>query len=323
MADRADSRAGIYLTGTTRHLPAGSDYEYFCDAVADLYVGVRPDVPDGRFDADFALYRLGGTDLGFLSTPGVPASRGRHSLRRLPDDAVFVNFSRADWTLDHLGTTWTVPGGFAFMIDNEQPFRVAFDPARRMRLYSLRIPRATLGAATRDGIRRADETVVSSESGRHLATQMSLLATMIDAGAVTTASLMAPVVVDLARSLLHPGERAAPTRLARLMDIARGRLTDPGFDLAALAQESHWSVRTVQAAFSAGGLSFSDWLTGERLDLARAMLADPAWETRGVAHVAYAAGFTDPSTFFRAFRRRFGTTPGAARHHPDAPLDAV
>jgi AraC-like DNA-binding protein len=231
----------------------------------------------------------------------------------LPDDAIFVNFSRAGWTLDHLGTTWTVPGGSAFVIDNEQSFRIAFDPARRMRLYSLRIPRAALGPATAGAVRRADETVTSSETGRHLATQMSLLATMIDTGAVTTASLMAPVVVDLVRSLLHPGDRAAPTRLARLMDISRGRLTDPGFGLAALARESHWSVRTVQAAFAAEGLSFSDWLTRERLELARAMLTDPAWETRGVAHVAYAAGFTDLSTFFRAFRRRFGMTPGSVR----------
>jgi transcriptional regulator GlxA family with amidase domain len=145
---------------------------------------------------------------------------------------------------------------------------------------------------------------------------MSLLATMIDAGAVTTASLMAPVVVDLVRSLLRPNEQAAPTRLVALMAIARGRLTDPGFDLAALARESHWSVRTVQAAFAAEGLSFSDWLSGERLELARAMLNDPAWRSHSVAHVAYATGFIDTSTFFRAFRRRFGITPGSAR--PDA-----
>jgi AraC-like DNA-binding protein len=150
--------------------------------------------------------------------------------------------------------------------------------------------------------------VTFSESGRHLATQMSLVATMIDTAAIETASLMAPVVVDLVRSLLHPGDQAAPARLARLMDISRGRLTDPGFDLAALARESRWSVRTVQAAFSAEGLSFSDWLTGERLELARAMLTDPVWETRSIAHLACAAGFTDTSTFFRAFRQRFGIT---------------
>jgi len=314
MADSADSQAGIYLTGTTRHLPAGRDYEYFCDAVADLYVGIRPDLPDGRFDADFALYRLGDTRLGFLSTPPVPASRGPASLRQLPDDAVFVNFSRAAWTLDHLGTAAAVPAGSAFVIDNEQPFRIAFDPSRRMRLYSLRIPRDALGPVTVGTIRRADETVTSSEPGRRLSAQMSLLATMIDTGAVTTASLMAPAVVDLLRLLVHPGDQDAPTRLARLMDISRSRLTDPGFDLAAVARESHWSARTVQAAFAAEGLSFSDWLTSERLDLARAMLADPAWGNRSIAHVAHAAGFTDSSTFFRAFRRRYGTTPGSTRH---------
>jgi AraC-like DNA-binding protein len=313
MANRADSRPGAYLTGTTRHLPPGRDYEYFCDAVADLYVGVRPEVPDGRFDADFALYRLGGTQLGYLSTPGIPASRGPQSLRRLPDDAVFVNFSRAGWTLDHLGTAWTVPGGLAFVIDNEQSFRVGWDRARRMRLYSLRVPRAALGPTTAGTVRRAGQTVASSTAGRHLATQMSLLAAMIDQGAVATASLMAPVAVDLVRALLHPRERDAPTRLDQLMDIARGRLSDPAFDLPALAQEARWSVRTVQAAFAAEGLSCRDWLTGERLELARAILADPAGPDVSVALAARAAGFTDLSTFHRAFRRRFGTTPAAVR----------
>lgn len=319
MAGSADPQAGIDLAGTTRHLPAGRDYEYFCDAVADLYTGIRPDKPDGRFEADFALYRLGGTRLGLLSTPPVPASRGRSSLRQLPDDAVFVNFSRAAWTLDHLGAASAVPAGSAFVIDNEQPFRIAFGPSRRMRLYSLRIPRAALGPVSAGTIRQADATVTSSEPGRRLSAQMSLLATMIDTGTVTTASLMAPVVVDLLRLLLHPadhpGGRDAPTRLARLMGISRGRLTDAGFDLAALARESHWSARTIQAAFAGQGLSFSDWLTGERLDLARTMLTEPAWRNRSIARIAHAAGFTDPSTFFRAYRRRFGTTPGSARHH--------
>jgi AraC-like DNA-binding protein len=97
------------------------------------------------------------------------------------------------------------------------------------------------------------------------------------------------------------------------MGISRCRLSDPGFGLAAVARESHWSVRTVQAAFAAEGLSFSDWLAAERLELARAMLADPGWEARSIAHVAYAAGFAEASTFHRAFRRRFGITPGSAR----------
>lgn len=307
------------LIGSTRDQPPGRAYDYFRGAVADVYVGCRPqrraDDPAG-YDAEFGLYRLGGTRLAFLSAPGGNASRDRRSLRQMPDDALFVNFSRGDWAIDHLGTQWTVPGGAAFVIDNEQSFEAAFDPTRRMRLYSLRIPRAALGLTTKEAVRRADETVISSEPGRHLATQMGLLATMIDTGAVPTASLMAPVVVDLVRSLLHPGDRPAPTRLARLMEISRGRLTDPGFDLAALADESHWSIRTVQSAFSAEGLSFSDWLTGQRLDLARAMLGDPAWESTSIARVAHAAGFSDTSHFFRAFRRRFATTPGALRPRP-------
>lgn len=298
------------LTGSTRRLPPGTAYDYFRGAIADMYVGCRPQQRDGHYDAEFGIYRLGDTRLAYLSAPGGTASRDRRSP---PDDAMFVNFSRGDWTIDHLGTEWAVPGGSAFVIDNEQSFEVAFDPTRRMRLYSLRIPRTVLGPATKESVRRAAETVASSESGRHLATQMGLLATMIDTGAVRTATLMAPVVVDLVRALLRPAGRAAPTRLARLMEIARGGLTDPAFDLAELASRSRWSVRTVQSAFAAEGLTFGDWLTGQRLDLAHVMLSDPAWEHTSIARIAHAAGFIDTSHFFRAFRRRFATTPGTIR----------
>jgi hypothetical protein len=166
MAGSADSQAGIYLTGTTRHLPAGRDYGYFCDAVADLYVGIRPDKPDGRFDADFALYRLGDTSLGFLSTPPVPASRDRRSLRQLPDDAVFVNFSRAAWTLDHLGTASAVPAASAFVIDKRAavPDRVRSIPADAVVFAAHRPGRSRPGHRRHDQPGRRDGDIVRTRS---------------------------------------------------------------------------------------------------------------------------------------------------------------
>jgi AraC-like DNA-binding protein len=43
------------------------------------------------------------------------------------------------------------------------------------------------------------------------------------------------------------------------------------------------------------------------------MLADPDHDRQTIAALAYEAGFGDLSYFNRAFRRRFGMTPGEAR----------
>lgn len=50
----------------------------------------------------------------------------------------------------------------------------------------------------------------------------------------------------------------------------------------------------------------------ERLGRAHRMLSDPA-ERRGIAEIAEANGFFEPSTFSRAFRREFGATPREIR----------
>ncbi|WP_390623387.1 helix-turn-helix domain-containing protein [Subtercola endophyticus] len=64
--------------------------------------------------------------------------------------------------------------------------------------------------------------------------------------------------------------------------------------------------------FSVGSL-FSEWLSAERLDIARDRITDPAWQSRSIARIAASAGFADVSTFHRAFRQRFGVTPGSLR----------
>ena len=59
------------------------------------------------------------------------------------------------------------------------------------------LPRAALSPTSTEAVRRADETVTSPESGRQSRRPDEPLAVMIDTGVNTTASQMAPAVVDL------------------------------------------------------------------------------------------------------------------------------
>ena len=304
---RAD--AAVIARGTTRGLPPGDDYDYFCAAVAEVYVGVRPQPPHAAFPADYALYDLGATKLGVLSTPSVVGVRDRRAMAAHPDDAVFLNFSRSPWTAQHLGRTWQVPRGVPFALDNDRPFTVVPAPRSRLQLYSLRVPRDALTSR----VRALDDALVRARAGSHVARQVALLADLVDAGRLDVAATMADVVVALLDGVAHTGAPPAAARLAAYKTAALEHLGDPSYGVTSLARSFACSARTVQAAFAAGGETFGEWLAGERLELARRVLADPRTRDVPLHRVAARCGYAGTSAFHRAFRRRFGVTPGSVR----------
>lgn len=78
----------------------------------------------------------------------------------------------------------------------------------------------------------------------------------------------------------------------------------------AVARMLNLSARTFQRRLQEEGTSFQVLLDETRRTLARQYLAQP--ELR-LLEIAYLLGFSDPSNFFRAFKRWFGTTPKAFR----------
>jgi AraC-like DNA-binding protein len=77
-----------------------------------------------------------------------------------------------------------------------------------------------------------------------------------------------------------------------------------------IAESLHVSSRTLQRRLKEEGTSFMDLLRDTRLQLARKYLRQPS---RSVVETAYMLGFSEPSTFSRAFKRWTGEAPGEYR----------
>ncbi len=77
-----------------------------------------------------------------------------------------------------------------------------------------------------------------------------------------------------------------------------------------VAQALHLSERTLQRRLQDERTSFQQLLDDTRRELAEQYLAQP---NLTLLEIAYLLGFADPSNFFRAFRRWFGSTPGEYR----------
>lgn len=99
-------------------------------------------------------------------------------------------------------------------------------------------------------------------------------------------------------------------RLDRVMDYIAAHIDAP-IELAGLAREAGLSVNTLQRLFRAShDTTVLDYVRRLKLERARdALRADGI----SVAEAAFLAGYSNPANFVTAFKRAFGTTPGALR----------
>lgn len=82
--------------------------------------------------------------------------------------------------------------------------------------------------------------------------------------------------------------------------------------VAQVAAMLNMSPRTLQRRLHGEGESFSEVVDGLRREMAPVLLRDPE---SAIYEVAYLLGYGEPSTFFRAFRRWHGRSPGEYRDH--------
>jgi AraC-like DNA-binding protein len=124
-------------------------------------------------------------------------------------------------------------------------------------------------------------------------------------------ALAAGATRDAAEIAKGRGMRAARLRAIKA-DIAQ-HLADRDVSAGALARRQGVAPRYVRKLFESEGTSLSRFVLNQRLLRVHRMLADPRYGHHTISAIAYHVGFTDLSTFNRAFRRHFGATPKDVR----------
>ena len=100
------------------------------------------------------------------------------------------------------------------------------------------------------------------------------------------------------------------SELGRIASLLATQLTDTLPDKTLIASQLGMSERTLQRRLKEEGTSFQALLDRTRHYLARELLRN----TRvPLTDVALQLGFSEPSTFFRAFKKWEGMTPGQFR----------
>jgi AraC-like DNA-binding protein len=105
----------------------------------------------------------------------------------------------------------------------------------------------------------------------------------------------------------------AAARLRLVQRDILDNLSDPGLHIEDVARRHGITPRYIQLLFKNEGTTFTDFVRDSRLDRAYRRLKEHRTNPVTVSGVAYEYGFSDISTFSRAFRQRFKTTPSEAR----------
>ncbi|GAA1234562.1 hypothetical protein GCM10009608_82150 [Pseudonocardia alaniniphila] len=118
------------------------------------------------------------------------------------------------------------------------------------------------------------------------------------------------------------GDGSAAVLLDMMRSHVREHLADPELRVEELARRHHISVRHAYTLFKRIGTTPGAYLHEQRLLAAQAMLSDPRYDRLAISSIAAAVGILDLSTFERAFRRQYGTTPASWRreHRRSGPI---
>jgi AraC-like DNA-binding protein len=295
-------------------IPVASKFEAYREHLSPIFDVARTrDVADddaARGDA----YLIGDLWLFHTEFPARRYIRTLDRIRRDGVDFIIVNyFARGGWRENLDGRT-TVPGRPLQMRDCARPFDLEMT---RTEAYGVVLRREQI--EDRIGDLGALDRPFSSPFAPFLQDYLQLLGQQAPTLPVEMGNAIEAATYDLFAASLRPSrdmtERARPalhaTLAARAKRYIRDRLEDPGLDPESIGRDLGLSRRTLYRLFEpAGGVQ--RYILNARLDRVYAFLT--ANETsEPIVEVASRFHFESKGAFWRAFKLRFGMTPGDAR----------
>ena len=102
-------------------------------------------------------------------------------------------------------------------------------------------------------------------------------------------------------------------RLAAIKADILANLDDGKLNATTVATRHRLTVRYMHKLFESDGITYSEFVLGERLARAYRLLTNPLHSGRAISTIAFELGFNDLSYFNRTFRRRYSATPSEIR----------
>jgi AraC-like DNA-binding protein len=300
----------------------GQSYEMWREQVCRGFCRLDIEPSKGtRIDCEIKLASL--SDLALRTVDGISGQFGRtrELLSDGCDDFALISATRDPIHVTQAGKSISLSQSQMCLRDMSVAGAVAFEGTNQF--TGIRIPRRALlavcpGAEDRLLLTLHENPALLAMIARYYELSTELAHKLDAAGQRLTAQHL----VDLVGLLLGSDgeEKDLATQrgyaAARVELMKRDIVTNikrPDLTIGSISQSHGLSPRQAQRLFAEAGTTFSEFVTEQRLLLARRLLAEPRHRRSKVSAIAHTAGFGDLSYFNRIFRKRFGVTPSDMR----------
>ena len=296
---------------STADVSATERLPYWNDVASRLITPLRVEaLGDGPFAANIARRRLRACEI--VSPVSSPARVYREG--ECEAGVLNIQLQHRGRTVNHTGgRTATLEEGDFLLYDPARPLWLSFEVPTQS--IVLRLPLATVeermphlraqvgvpvkgdcgaGALFSNFLRQAWAELEREEEGEWAESLGDAIWPLLDMAYAGTRP----------RSVCNRREE----RRRALFEAVEVDLTDPELDVHRLARRMGVSARYVQMLFAEMGTTPRAFVQERRLELAARRLEREGRDVT-VTDIAYDAGFNDLSSFCRAFRRRFDTSP--------------
>jgi len=271
------------------------------------------------FHCHATICQLPGLGIAYVDTVAMHMDHSRELIR--DDDLSFMAAPTCQWTGSQAGRDPVCKPGEGMLMNNAEAGSITL--ASDARFTSFRVPLRAIEPLVFD-VRAAVARPIPAHNPA-----LKLLVNYLES-ARDTQALVTPALQQLAVTHVYDILAMAIGATRDAGEIAKGRgmraarlhavktFVSRNFgrhDLSVAAVALHLGVtpRYVHMLFENENESFSEFLLSRRLTSASEALADPQLARRSISAIAFDSGFSDLSSFNRAFRRRFGGTPSEAR----------
>lgn len=310
----------------TRVVQPAHRFDWFCSLVAnDLAPHLITSDHTHDFQATLLHMDMAQVRVSAIDFPTLESTRSPRLIRRSdPELLELALAARGDMEIDQADNHFCPTDGDLVLYDTSRPY-VAKAVATRghARSVVLHLPRRAVPLPDQK-LRRLTATRLPARTGAG-----ALLGQLL-AGLVEQAPTLKPAhsgrvgsaLWDLASAFLAdlvdsqdrlPVETRQAALLLEVKAFIRRHLSDPSLSPPAVAAVHHISLRSLHHLFRHDDMTVSQFIREQRLENCRTDLADARLAARSVHEIGRRWGFVNPSVFNRAFRARYGFTPGAYR----------
>lgn len=298
-------------------------FEYYRDGICRSFMDLIPEPEQDEnwlFSGSVETVPIGYGRLNRVVATSHLVLRTKAEIARSPSECFYLNYkTRGECRVRQSGEEIVIVPGDVGLFDSTKPFALEHRHAPDLAVSSFMLPFDDL----RERLPRAfpiRPLVLSANPvfGALIREACATLARDVDYLAEEQRARLFEMLLDLvamaASADARPVLDARACRADALLLTAKSYICDHfregGLTAQDVAGAQNISVRYLHKLFERSGQSFGEYLLERRLEAVASALRAPGRSHQTIAAIALTHGFGDPAHLHRAFKLRFGCTPG-------------